>query len=173
MRYTVEPGEPHLGKLGPKETSDMLRVASRRPAENTTIIMENGLTRLGYKSHTSVLQSFGTRVASQMAIVPGRELPPPSVTYGKGVPRVQNGCWNILDVKFHQGGKITNWKVLVVRDGVEALKFSGPRDERLINFIKAFTNKCRNSGMEVGHEPPIILLTDQLDGGSGAAQVTR
>jgi hypothetical protein len=158
----IEPGEPHLGKLGPKETSDMLRVASRRPAENTTIIMENGLPRLGYKPSTSVLQSFGIRTASQMAVIPGRELPPPSVTYGRGVPRVQNGSWNILDVKFHNGGKMTNWKVLVVRDGVEALSFSGPRDERLINFIKAFANKCRNSGMEVGNEPPAILPTDQL-----------
>jgi hypothetical protein len=158
----IEPGEPHLGKLGPKETSDMLRVASRRPAENTTIIMDNGLPRLGYKPSTSVLQSFGIRIANQMAVIPGRELPPPSVTYGRGVPRVQNGSWNILDVKFHQGGKMNNWKVLVVRDGVDALSFSGPRDERLINFIKAFANKCRSSGMDVGHEPPIILPTDQL-----------
>ena len=158
----IEPGEPHLGKLGPKETSDMLRVASRRPAENTTIIMNNGLPRLGYQPSTSVLQSFGICIAKQMAVIPGRELPPPSVTYGRGVPRVQNGSWNILDVKFHQGGKMTNWKVLVVRDGVEALSFSGPRDERLINFIKAFANKCRSSGMDVGHEPPIVLPTDQL-----------
>ncbi|KAH9987974.1 Piwi-domain-containing protein [Russula vinacea] len=112
----IEPGEPHLGKLGPKETSDMLRVASRRPAENTTIIMNNGLPRLGYQPSTSVLQSFGICIAKQMAVIPGRELPPPSVTYGRGVPRVQNGSWNILDVKFHQGGKMTNWKVLV-RDG--------------------------------------------------------
>ncbi len=74
----------------------MLKVASRRPAENTTIIMENGLPRLGYKPSTSVLQSFNIRIASQMAVIPGRELPPPSVTYGKGVPRVQNGSWNIL-----------------------------------------------------------------------------
>ncbi|KAI0273255.1 hypothetical protein BGY98DRAFT_1188925 [Russula aff. rugulosa BPL654] len=42
--------------------------------------------------------------------------------------------------------KMTNWKDLVMRDG----------------FIKAFANKCRNSGMEVGNEPPHILPTDQL-----------
>src|SRR5258707_7697520 len=70
--------------------------------------------------------------------------------------------WNIRDVKFHQGAKMTNWKVLVVRDSVESLSFSGPRDEKLINFIKAFANKCRNSGMDVGNEPPVILATDQL-----------
>jgi eukaryotic translation initiation factor 2C len=158
----IEPGEPHLGKLGPKETSDMLKVASRRPAENSAIIMENGLPRLGYNPSTPVLQSFRICVSSQMVVVPGRELPPPSVTYGKGVPRVQNGSWNILDVKFHIGGRMKNWKVLVVRDSVEALSFKGPRDERLINFIKAFANKCKTSGMDVGAEPPMILATDQL-----------
>ncbi|KAI9461396.1 Piwi-domain-containing protein [Russula earlei] len=158
----IEPGEPHLGKLGAKETSEMLRVASRRPAENSAVIMENGLKRLGYDPSTSVLQSFRIRVASQMIAIPGRELPPPSVTYGKGVPRVQNGSWNILDVKFHLGGRMRNWKVLVVRDGVETLSFRGPTDERLINFIKAFRNKCKNSGMDVGPDPPTILATDQL-----------
>ncbi|KAI0273257.1 ribonuclease H-like domain-containing protein [Russula aff. rugulosa BPL654] len=151
----------------PKETSDMLKVASRKPAENTAIIMENGLPRLGYKPSTSVLQSFNIRLASQMAVIPGRELPPPSVTYGKGTPRVQNGSWNILDVKFHHGAKMTNWKVLVVRDGVDAYSFSGPRDERLISFIKAFANKCRNSGMEVRrsqkHQLHLCLLQKRDD----------
>jgi hypothetical protein len=33
--------------------------------------------------------------------------------------------------------KMTNWKDLVMRDGVDAYSFSGPRDERLISFIKA------------------------------------
>jgi eukaryotic translation initiation factor 2C len=158
----IEPGEPHLGKLGPKETSDMLRVASRRPADNTAIIMESGMQRLGYNPSTPVLNSFRIRVASQMVIVPGRELPAPSVTYGRGVPRVQNGSWNILDVKFHIGARMRNWKVVVVRDGVEALSFKGPQDERLINFIKAFANKCKNSGMDIGNEPPTIKASDQL-----------
>jgi eukaryotic translation initiation factor 2C len=158
----IEPGEPHLGKLGPKETSDMLRVASRKPADNTAIIMESGMQRLGYNPSTPVLNSFRIRVASQMVVVPGRELPPPSVTYGKGTPRVQNGSWNILDVKFHIGARMKNWKVLVVRDSVESLSFKGPQDERLINFIKAFANKCKNSGMDIGTEPPTIKATDQL-----------
>jgi hypothetical protein len=48
----------------------------------------------------------------------------------------------------------------MVRDGMEALSFKGPRDEGLINFIKAFNKKCKNSGMDVGNEPPAILVTD-------------
>ena len=158
----IKPGEPHLGKVGPKETSDMLKVASRKPTENTAIIMENGLPRLGYKPSTLVLQSFNIHLVSQMAVIPGHELPLPSVTYGKGTPCVQNGSWNILNVKFHHGAKMTNWKVLVMHDGMDAYSFLGPRDERLISFIKVFANKCRNSSMEVGNEPPHTVPTNQL-----------
>jgi len=159
---TIEIGEPHLGKLNGKETSDMLRAASRRPAENAGIIVENGLQRLGIAPSSPVLDAFRVNVSNEMMVVPGRELPPPSVTYGKGQPRVANGSWNIMDVKFHHGGKMPNWKVLVVRDGVAALSFKGAADPRLIGFIKAFANKCRNSGLTVGAEPPAILPTEEL-----------
>jgi len=113
------------------------------PAENTAIIMESARQRLGYNPATAVLNSFSIRVARQMVIVPGCELPPLSVTYGKGVPHVQNESWNILDIKFHVSGQMRNWKVLVVRDGMEVLSFKGLWDERLINFIKAFNNKWK------------------------------
>ncbi|KAH9958166.1 hypothetical protein BGW80DRAFT_169147 [Lactifluus volemus] len=45
---------------------------------------------------------------------------------------------------------------------LEALTFKGPTDERLIGFIKAFSNKCKNSGMGVGNEPLAILPTAVL-----------
>ncbi len=67
---------------------------------------------------------------------------------------MQNLSWNILDVKFHVGGRMRNWKVLVMCDGVEALSFKGPRDERLINFIKAFNNKCKNNGRQRAASDP-------------------
>jgi eukaryotic translation initiation factor 2C len=109
----IEHGEPLLGKLGPKETLDMLKVASRRPAESAKTIVETGLQRLGLSQSTiPALNAFGIQVANQMIVVPGRELLAPSVTYGKGQLRVADGSWNILDVRFHQGGLMTNWKVL-------------------------------------------------------------
>jgi len=89
-------------------------------------------------------------------------MPPPSVTYKKGPLRVANGSWNIVDVKFHHGAKMGNWKVLVVRDDVAALSFNGPGDPRLSGFIKAFADKCKNSGMDIGTGPPVTRPTAQL-----------
>ena len=159
---TIEPGEPHLGKLGPNETSEMLRVASRKPGANASLITGTGLTHLGISPASSVLGNFGIRISTQMAVIPGRELPPPSVTYKKGNPRVAFGSWNIMDVKFHHGAKMGNWKVLVVRDDIASQSFSGPGDPRLSGFIKAFADKCRNSGMDIGTGPPITKPTAQL-----------
>ena len=159
---TIEPGEPHLGKLGPNETSEMLRVASRRPAANAGLIMGTGLTQLGINPASSVLGNFGIRISTQMTVIPGRELPPPSVTYKKGNPRVAFGSWNIMDVKFHHGAKMGNWKVLVVRDDVAALSFDGPGDPRLSGFIKAFADKCKSSGMDIGTGPPVTKPTQPL-----------
>jgi eukaryotic translation initiation factor 2C len=159
---TIEPGEPHLGKLSPTETADMLRVAGRKPGANAVLITGTGLPRLGIDPATPVLSNFGIRISTQMTVIPGRELPPPSVTYSKGPLRVANGSWNIMDVKFHQGAKMGNWKVLVVRDGVESLSFNGPNDPRLSGFIKAFADKCRNSGLNIGTGPPVTKPTAAL-----------
>jgi len=158
----IEPGEPHLGKLGPNETSEMLRVASRRPAANAGLIAGTGLPRLGINPATPVLGNFGLDISAQMMVIPGRELPPPSVTYLKGPLRVANGSWNILNVKFHKSAKMGNWKVLVVRDGVDALSFNGPADPRLNGFIKAFADKCKNSGLDIGTGPPVVRPTAAL-----------
>ncbi|KAI0065147.1 Piwi-domain-containing protein [Artomyces pyxidatus] len=157
---TIEAGEPHYGKLLPDETSNMLRYASRRPAHNAHLIAERGMGKLGLSPATNLLGEFGISVAAQMTVIPARELAPPSVTYSKGKPRVNNGSWNIVDVKFHHGGKMPSWKVLVVRDGRSQL--NGPGDPRLENLLRAFTAKCQSSGIQIPPSKPQIAATLEL-----------
>lgn len=157
---TIEPGEPHLGKLSPDETSQMLRYAGRKPGVNAHLIVNEGLPKLGLSAGTPVMREFGVTVVGQMAIVPARELPPPSVTYRQGTPKVANGGWNILNVKFHTGGNLTNWKVLVVRE--QGKGFSGPDDPSMLGLLQAFSKKCNDSGMTVPTGPPQIVPTPVL-----------
>ncbi|KAI9453205.1 Piwi-domain-containing protein [Lactarius psammicola] len=159
---TIERGEPYFGRLGRNETTSMLRYASRRPAANAQLIVERGLSRLGYTPTTPVLDSFGVHVSGEMSVIPARELPPPRVTYAKGSPRVQDGSWNLRDVKFHRGSKAPNWMVLVVRDGVKELSFSDTSDPRLLTFLDTFANKCRSSGIDLASKPSSILQTEDL-----------
>ncbi|TFY68777.1 hypothetical protein EVG20_g3426 [Dentipellis fragilis] len=159
---TIQPGEPYFSKLSPTETSEMLRAANRKPAHNATLIVDRGLGKLGYTPGTpSVLGAFGVSVSNEMTVIPARELPPPSVDYRQGRLNVANGSWNILNVKFHAGGNLSGWKVMIVRDGGRDA-FQGPNDPQLTGLLKAFAAKCGNSGMQVPPGPPQVIPTAQL-----------
>ncbi|KZV96981.1 Piwi-domain-containing protein [Exidia glandulosa HHB12029] len=150
----VQPGEPHYGKLSSSETQNMLRLASRRPAVNAAHIVHQGLPKLGLTGQAAspVLKEFGVTVSDEMAVIPARRLAPPRVTYQKGTPNVSEGSWNILNVTFHRGAKVKNWKVLVVVDGPKdpgsQPRFpGGSQDAKLLDFLEKFRAKCSSSGM--------------------------
>jgi eukaryotic translation initiation factor 2C len=161
---TIERGEPYFGQLGRNETTSMLRHASRKPAMNAKLIVERGLQRLGYAPTTTpVLDAFGVRVSGEMTVIPARELPPPKVTYAKGSPRVQDGSWNVRDVKFHRGSKAPNWMALVIDDGVKGrLAFEDSKDLKLHTFLDAFVNNCKSNGMDLAPKPSRVLGTVDL-----------
>ena len=143
----ISPGQPFRGKLDDQQTTLMLRYACKRPAENAHSILNQGFPLLGLTPNNQTLSNFGLSVSSNMAGVPFRELPPPSLNYRGGQPqRVNNGAWNILDVKFHLGGAVKSWWILVVTEGQQAV-FNGPTDPRLIGLWKGFAGKCERSGM--------------------------
>ncbi|KAG1727431.1 Piwi domain-containing protein [Suillus lakei] len=150
----IESGQPFRGRLNEKETSNMIRFACNPPKVNADAIIERGLPTLGFTPETlgSPLSSFGIAVDNNMAVVPARELPPPRLSYEKPL-NVSNGSWNILDVKFHNGGAIKSWWVLVVREKDGRSVFSGADDPILTNLWRSFGEKCRNSGMSLGSQP--------------------
>ncbi|KAG2037118.1 Piwi domain-containing protein [Suillus americanus] len=153
----IEPGQPFRGRLNEKETSNMIRFACNPPRVNADAIVDRGLPTLGFTPQTlgSPMSSFGMAVDNNMAVIPARELPPPRLSYKAGKPpNVSSGSWNILDVKFHLGGTIKSWWVLVIKDGQTV--FNGPTDPALEGIWKGFGEKCRNSGMSLGSSPSLI-----------------
>ncbi|KAI0313106.1 Piwi-domain-containing protein [Amylostereum chailletii] len=144
---TIEPGEPHFGKLSSQETRSMLSLASRRPAVNAHHIVQQGLPKLGLATSNNLLVEFGVSVSSEMTVIPARELPPPCITYKKGQVNPKNGSWNIMNVQFQRGAGASNWKVLVVVDGRPM--FKDANDPSLKGFVNAFVDKCTRIGMSV------------------------
>ena len=139
----------------------MIDVACNPPADNANFIVNDGLEFLGLKNNSATLDSFGLAVAPDMAVVPARILPPPQVTYASGrPPNVNNASWNILKVKFHKGGNMSNWAVLLVQEGRRG-EFQGADDQRLKAFLQTFENKCRDSGLIVPG-PRTIMVTPNL-----------
>ncbi|KAG8719693.1 hypothetical protein FRC08_002225, partial [Ceratobasidium sp. 394] len=115
---TILPNQHFRGKLSDENTAAMIRIACQPPNVNAQSITGDGLNLLGLAGGNSPLPQMGLRVGSQMATVPGRILPAPSVHYrDRASPRVNNAGWNMRDVKFALGARLENWGVSFIRDG--------------------------------------------------------
>jgi eukaryotic translation initiation factor 2C len=147
-------GQP-LGKLSDRETAQMIRYACNPPRVNAETIVNKGFPTLGLNPVASPIDGFDISIDPEMAVIPARELPPPRLSYKVGKANVNNGSWNILDVKFHRGAVVTNWWVLVVRDGFG--KIEGPGDPKLRALVEGFNAKCKKSGISMPDGRPRLL----------------
>jgi eukaryotic translation initiation factor 2C len=141
----------------------MIRYACNPPGVNADAIVNRGLPILGLTppSVSSTVDGFGISISAEMTVIPARELPPPRLSYKVGSANVRDGSWNILDVKFHKGGNVASWWVLVVRDGPASI-INDPKDPQLLGLCKGFITKCERSGMRVPQQPPRILASQLL-----------
>lgn len=157
-------GQPFRGRLNDRQTSDMLRVACQNPQRNSELIRGEGFLNLGLSTPHDTMKSFGITIDQQMTVVPARVLPPPGISYAGGrPPRVNDGSWNILDVKFHRGGNMGRWAVLIVREKSRPGPWTGPNDPQMWEFINRFAQKCRTVGMVLSPERPAVVPTQELD----------
>lgn len=148
-------GQP-LGKLSDRETAQMIKYACNPPRVNAETILYQGLPTLGLNPSASPIGGFGISIDPEMTVIPYRELPAPRLSYRVGKPNVLNGSWNIMEVKFHRGAVVSNWWLLVVRDGIN--KIQGPQDPSLKALAEGFAAKCKNSGMALPDGAPRLLV---------------
>ena len=109
----VMPGQPFRGKLSDQQTSQMILVAARGPAENARRIANGAQRVIGFQGNNPSLAAFGVGVDSKMIVIKGRILPAPPVTYGKDNRLVPTqASWNLKGMQFAKPVKITKWAVL-------------------------------------------------------------
>ncbi|CAL1709613.1 unnamed protein product [Somion occarium] len=151
--------QPFKGKLLDEHTAQMILVACQPPNINAQAIVGRGLDELGFRQDADPLGAFGISIGNEMAIVPGRILPSPNIRYAQGAPRVdERASWNLRDVKFAIGARLSNWAVLIIQDGNTRDEFSGSTDPELRSIISGFSKMCKTSGMTVDDKPPSIAV---------------
>ncbi|KAG6848643.1 hypothetical protein H0H93_015297 [Arthromyces matolae] len=150
----IVPGQAY-GSLNDQETAQMIKFACNPPKFNAEAIVNQGFPSLGLSPVKSPISGFGVSIDTDMVVIPGRELPPPRLSYKTGKPNVSNGSWNIMDVKFHRGARVASWWVVVVRDGTNIL--SGPDDPNLGSLVQRFSQKLSRSGMSVPDGRPRLI----------------
>lgn len=154
----ILPNQPFRGKLTDEQTASMITIAAQRPNVNANAIVNRGLNELGFRQGASPLKAFDISVGPEMAVVPGRILPPPGIKYGAGTPQVDDrASWNLRNVRFAKGATLSNWAVLLIKDGNNRDEFASPSDPELITTMKGFADMCKNSGMNVNNALPIVV----------------
>ncbi|KAK0187297.1 argonaute-like protein [Armillaria mellea] len=151
---TIEPGNALRGRLSDQEVAQMIRVACNPPRVNAEFIVGEGFQRLSLSPPQPPVTGFGLSIDLEMAVIPARELNPPSLSYRTGTPRVANGSWNILDVKFHRGATVNGYWVLPIRERTQN-RYPSPDDMKPL--IMAFSKKLQSAGMNVQGGMPRLL----------------
>ncbi|KAG6876982.1 hypothetical protein C0992_011165 [Termitomyces sp. T32_za158] len=154
----ILPNQPFRGKLTDEQTASMITIAAKPPNINANVIVKRGLDELGFRQGAGPLGAFGISIGSEMAVVPGRILPPPGIQYKLGTPQVDDrASWNLRNVRFAKGATLSNWAVLLIKDGNDRDEFANISDPELMRTIKGFADMCQNSGMNVDKVSPTVV----------------
>lgn len=155
--------QPHRGKLSTEQAILMSTVARRPPTINGESIVNLVRHHFGLDVIRPELQSFGITIGPDMAVVPGRILPKPGITYASSAAASisARASWNLVGIKFAIGAHLDNWAVLVIKDNAPS-EFAGPLDQDLRDIVSGFRHICNASGMQITADPR--YATAQLPG---------
>ena len=138
----VMPGQAFRGKLNEEQTSLMIRVAARGPAENARRIANGANRTIGFQGNNPSLAAFGVGVDSKMIVIKGRILPAPRIEYKNFQTIPVGATWNLNGKVFRKTTHITKWTIL-------RLGGATVTDTYITSFKKALFSHG------LGQEPPI------------------
>ncbi|RKP11680.1 Piwi domain-containing protein [Piptocephalis cylindrospora] len=160
----VEPGQVYRRKLGPDQTSDMIRVTAVKPFVRQKVIQE-GVNLLRHNTNPDLLD-FGVRIGNQPVSVRARVLPAPTIAYHHDSRESRfapaNGAWNLRAKRLYKGASLRRWMVMV---------FASYRDikpRQIEEFVRELLIVLSDSGIRVETSarnpkilPPIIPQSNQ------------
>ncbi|KAJ2510035.1 hypothetical protein GGI11_005642 [Coemansia sp. RSA 2049] len=151
----------YKGKLGDKQTADMVKFACQKPSENMSRINQ-AISNLGIGT-SPVVKAFGMEIPNRLAEVEARVLPTPTITYGSRSREPSlapsSGAWNMRDKQVTTSGKpLDYWAVLVLANR------SYMAEGRVQNFVTALVRICNQTGYRINHpQPPIVYGNPNAD----------
>lgn len=100
----------------------MIRHAVRKPWENASSIVDEGISTVGLDANTNVLlRAFGLSITPGLIKVPGRILSNPQVLYKDEANPTKvsyadhrPGLWNMRKIQFNKGAELSNWKTVMI-----------------------------------------------------------
>ncbi|KAI9179859.1 Protein argonaute-2 [Blastocladiella emersonii ATCC 22665] len=137
----IDAGQKYRGKLSEDQTSNVIKIAAKKPLERMAQLKQLISTTANLASDP-YLQAFGVKVAPELMSVQGRFLSTPKLQIGGNkmtVPR--DGSWNFANARVAAGARISS---------IGVLSFADPRylpEERVEEKMDALFNMCEKMGL--------------------------
>lgn len=129
-------------KLSPDGTAAMIKFAVRRPEQNASTIIQNGLGLL--KAHSEkYMNAFGMKLNPDLLTVKGRILPGNSLIYAGKTLNPRDGGWNMQGTKFSSCAAVEKWSWIWVPGRNSRL--NSMEDAR--KCVAAFHEELKNCGV--------------------------
>ncbi|KAJ3365839.1 hypothetical protein GGF31_008433 [Allomyces arbusculus] len=108
---TIAPDQKFRGKLDENQTSDVIKIAAKKPNERQAQIMRLfGTLQLNSNKY---LHAFGIQVDAQPMVIDARILDAPALAVGGNrVSRPRDGAWNFVNMRVANPARITALGVL-------------------------------------------------------------
>ncbi|CAI2165275.1 17043_t:CDS:2 [Funneliformis geosporum] len=145
----------HIRSLNYRQAADMTKFTIQRPSVRANKIIQ-GLEILDYREN-EYMRQFGLNVSEEMAVVPARVLPAPTLRYHPSsrdsafVPR--NGSWNLINKKVTTGVTLGSWSCVA---------FGNLEIQAIQHFIKELIDTCQNIGIVFPNKNPPIMRGNPL-----------
>ena len=144
----IVPGTLFSGELKARESAALNAATNKTPAANAQTITIKGIRLLGFEEGGPPMSSFGLKLSLNMAVVPARVLPAPSVVYHSGRAQVVNGSWTSRGIQFAKPAALTRLAVVILKDG-NPEESDRTLEAQVREAVKLLLVKCRACGMNV------------------------
>ncbi|KAK0229319.1 argonaute-like protein [Armillaria nabsnona] len=159
-RCYIVPGQLSQADLNPDATRDMVKFATKRPAQRLSAI-QTGIQVLAY-GQSRYVRDFGLdiKTGSLPMEIPARMINAPELKYGPGskqpIVRPRDGAWNLVDKKFSKPMPLGSWIVVIF----VPQHYFRPDDAN--RMIAALVQGCQAVGMQVSEsQPPFVYKNAQ------------
>lgn len=143
----VCPAQKYMRKLDENMTSQMIRIAAKRPRERFEMINSKAAELVTFNNN--VLKQFGMAFDNKMLNCKGLILPAPQVVFSNNKKVfVNNGSWNLIGAAALQGVNIDDWKIFSFRS----------TDTVSSNTLGVFTDLAKKYGVVFNNRPQTMVV---------------
>lgn len=137
--------------LDSKQTTIMLKMAVKTPAQNFELIMNHGLTVTGLRGSRFIDPNY-SRVIPQLLTVNARVRKAPTIACATNVSVRPDASWNLANHRYNQPGQLKSWRWLwLTISGCKPEIQPSSGQKSMQSFADSFKKALALTGIRIGN----------------------